>query len=373
MDLITSLSMNLLRYSRQKNNIKVSTECSWEEEKSDILERANWLCEQIIVKPEELMSKMPSMLGNFYGGQWAIYCCSMLSAAISNIAVLYPEKRENAISCIDKIIQIALSPTIREYDTMAWKEDALETLSGRKSHMTYLSLLSWIITNYKFTGGDDKYDTILHDCCEAMNRRLWQSKSFNLLSFPNKPIFFPDMLFAIVALHNYSKLFDGKYADSVQTWIQRAKAEWLNKQNGLLVSMLKYNSRPIRGSYTALNCYCLTQIDEEFARNQYIRMKKYLRKDEPLTGIKEFLRKSPDFKLDVNAGPIIKGLSPSGTTFALGSATYFEDWEFRNQILKTAEIAGHTVHEKNKRHYKLGEFFLVGEAAALAMRTNIKR
>lgn len=73
--------------------------------------------------------------------------------------------------------------------------------------------------------------------------------------------------------------------------------------------------------------------------------------------------------MDVDSGPIIFGLSPSGTAFGIGCATYFNDWELRNGLLKTAEIAGHTVVWKGKRHYLLANIALVGEAITLAMRT----
>lgn len=43
----------------------------------------------------------------------------------------------------------------------------------------------------------------------------------------------------------------------------------------------------------------------------------------------------------------------------------FEDSEVRNEVLRTAEKAGHTIRN-NKKHYAL-----VGEAVMLAMRTNV--
>ena len=71
---------------------------AWEEEKTDILERANWLCSKIIVTPEQLMNEAPAMIGREYQGEWAIYCCSMLTHALANISVLYPEKKKNALA-----------------------------------------------------------------------------------------------------------------------------------------------------------------------------------------------------------------------------------------------------------------------------------
>jgi hypothetical protein len=44
--------------------------------------------------------------------------------------------------------------------------------------------------------------------------------------------------------------------------------------------------------------------------------------------------------------------------------------EFRNQLLKTAEIAGSTIRWFDKSHYLLANIALVGEAIALAMRTS---
>lgn len=47
--------------------------------------------------------------------------------------------------------------------------------------------------------------------------------------------------------------------------------------------------------------------------------------------------------MDIDAGPIILNLSPGGTAFAIGCATFFIDMGFRNSLMKTAVIAGHTV------------------------------
>ena len=77
--------------------------------------------------------------------------------------------------------------------------------------------------------------------------------------------------------------------------------------------------------------------------------------------------------MDIDAGPIIFNLSPSGTAFAIGCATSLGDMEFRNQLLKTAEIAGSTVRWFDKNHYLLANLALVGEAIALAMRTSTKQ
>ena len=354
---------------------------NWNKSKRDILSRANWLCDKVLVEPSALLDSMPRFLGEHYMGEWAIYTCSMLVAALSNIVKLYPEEQKLCLSRMRKIIEIVLSPELRSYDSKKWREDPLDTLSGDNSHMTYLSILSWCITNYKLSGGSGEYDTILRRCCEALSRRMQKSPDMNLQSFPDHIIFFPDMLVAIVALRNYSILYNGHYSSLVSAWIRKARNEWIDENTGLLYAIkpavfsrktnAKYSNSIIRGSYTALSCHYLTLIDTEFAKDQYDKMKKWLIKKKPLVGIKEYLHKSPPLYFDVDAGPVVCGLSPSGTAFSIGSATFFNDYQLRCKLLRSGEIVGQTVNRGGGRHYRLGEMVLVGESTVLAMKTNI--
>lgn len=104
-----------------------------------------------------------------------------------------------------------------------------------------------------------------------------------------------------------------------------------------------------------------------------LKIEKLHRRETPVFGISEFLDKSPMFSFDVDAGPIVFGLSPSGTTFALGAATWLSDWEMRSKLLQTASTASDTIVDEaqNTCHYRLGEVALCGEAVALGMRTMV--
>lgn len=177
------------------------------------------------------------------------------------------------------------------------------------------------------------------------------------------------MLVAIVALSDYSKQNRGRYADTVAKWMGSAKTEWLDDKTGLFDENGKIDA-PVKGSYATLDCYYLTKIDPEFAYEQYENLKSNFSQSFPLSGIKEYHDHSCWLGMDIDAGPIIMNLCPSGTAFVIGSATYFEDKEFRNKLLKTAEIAGHTVKWNDCRHYLLANIALVGEAITLSMRTN---
>ena len=349
---------------------------SFDGEKKGIIRRANYLTSMVCTSPQNLLDEMPSGIGEQFQGEWALYTCSMTSAALANIAILYPQNKELAIKFIGQIIDIAMSEEIREYDRLRWREDPMDGIYGNLSHISYYSHLAWMISRYKQIGGDGKYDDLYYSLCKAMNRRIRQSPIMNQPTYPGESIYIPDMLVAIVALNNYASQYSGEYSSTVKLWIERAKKEWIDKETGLLASFLVQNGNsaeiepPVKGSYSALNCYYLSLIDTEFAKEQYECLKKNFKQTFPFVGLKEYHNRTCWFGMDIDAGPIIFNLSPSGTGFVIGAATSLEDMEFRNQLLKTAEIGGSTVTWFGKSHYLLANVALVGEAIILAMRTS---
>lgn len=347
---------------------------SFEGEKTEILRRRNYLVDKLVSTPEDVLSEMPGSIGSQFQGEWGIYSCSMLSAALVNIAKLYPEEKEQSIENIGKLIDIVVSPEMRQYDANRWKEDPLESLDSEKSHMSYLSILAWMISGYKAAGGSNKYDDLFYQVCSALNWRMKNSPTLNLQTYPGESVYLPDMLVTIVALSNFTHLCDNRYQETLNAWIERAKTDWIDKETGLLKSYVDFNGKDlsieVNGAYSALNCYYLTFVDEVFAKEQYDRLKTFFMQRCP-TGIKQFYNRSCWLGMDIDAGPIVLNLSASGTAFAIGSATYFNDTEFRKSLLETAEIAGSTIRGWNKNHYFLANMALVGEAVALAMRTSV--
>lgn len=361
--------------------INVSWGCrdhgNFESEKSEILQRREYLIEKLITTPQQVLNQMPSKLGVQFQGEWALYSCSMLTAALVNTSVLYPETSEENLQYIERLIEIVRSHELRRYDAIRWGEDPLSSLQTNTSHISYISHLAWMIGGYKCIGGTSKYDELQNSLCEAMNRRILNAPSNNLQTYPDEPIYIPDMLVAIVALEQYARQHQGKYSTTVEKWVKRARKEWCEPETGLLVSFLKEDGTqielaPVKGSYSALNCSYLTLIDEEFANEQYELLKKHFWKEGMISGFQEYHDKSPLLSMDIDAGPILFGLSPSGTAFATGAATFFQDIEVRNEILRTAEKAGQTIYWNGKRHYALANIAIVGEAIMLAMRTNIE-
>ena len=184
------------------------------------------------------------------------------------------------------------------------------------------------------------------------------------------------MLVAIVALANYARINGGKYRDVVDLWLANMQANHMDPETGLIMSMVPdgetwVGNQPMLGSYSALSVYYLTFVEEAFAREQYTLLKKAFLKKRPFTGFRELLKGTKGPILLMDSGPVIFGLSPTGTAFGIGGATYFKDAETRRRLLRAGEWAGFTVSSKRSRHYLLADYVPVGEAITLAMRTAV--
>ena len=91
---------------------------SLEGERKEIVHRANYLTSMVCTTPQDLLNEIPSGIGEQFQGEWALYTCSMTSAALANIVVLYPQNKELSIKFIGQIIDLAMSEEIREYDRL---------------------------------------------------------------------------------------------------------------------------------------------------------------------------------------------------------------------------------------------------------------
>lgn len=346
-------------------------------EKGTILRRRNYLAAKVITTPKQVLEEMPNDIGEQFQGEWAIYTCSMFAQASANIAKLYPDQKERSISDIDKLISIVMSPELRHYDEMRWGSDPIEDTATVNSHISYISHLAWMISNYERAGGGNKYDETLRRLCDNMNRKILNSPNLNVPTYPNEPVYIPDMLVAIVALKAYDIMHGDVYESTISAWIENAKNKWTDKTTGIITSVLSEGSMTpdgtsIKGSYSALSCYYLSFVDYDFAKEQYENIKEHFLQTFPVTGLREYTGGFHPLGMDIDAGPIILNLSPSGTAFFIGCETAFGDKELRTRFLKTAEIAGSTLTWNGRSHYWLADIALVGESIALAMRTTTK-
>jgi hypothetical protein len=342
------------------------------QEREDLLYRRAYLINKL-ASPSFDLNSMPSFLSKDFQQEWAIGSFSMATTALVQIAFAFPETRNESAEVVRTMIHHMLERQIRDYEVHWWNEDALDTLeTSNNGHAGYLGHLNLMIGGYRFLGGGGEFDDLHIRVSEALAGRVSRSPHFFIETFPNS-IFIPDNAAVVASLALFNRLHNQKHQQVVSDWMAYCKNNLLEPESGLLrpwITKAGQPHGPARGSYVAWNIYYLSMIDLPFAKEQYQRLKKSFQVDLPFgaKAIREY-KHGTTGPGDIDSGPIVFGLSTSGTGFAVAGARLFEDSEMLGGLLYTAEAVGSSWDANGTRRYLLAP--IVGDAIMLAMKTAI--
>ena len=337
--------------------------------KKDLLARRRWLLRNVATESFSL-KQMPPFSPTIMRQEWAIGTLSMTSGALANLVFLYPETRQESKEAIAKMIERILRDDLASYENYWWGESALSTLNGKNGHIGYLAHLNFMLGAYRAVGGDARYNRLHRSISDALARRVLESPHHYLETFPGQ-IFIPDNAATIASL-GIAQLTDGAdYEQPIEAWLAQTREHLLDPATGIIRPWIDSDGKgygPPRGSYAAWTVYYLNWVDRSLALEQYQRLKTNFAVKLPLglAALREYPRgyKGP---ADVDSGPVIFGLSTSGTGFVVAGARLSGDANYLHGLLTVAEAVGSTVGTRDARHYLFAP--VVGEAILLAMKT----
>lgn len=299
--------------------------------------------------------------GHPFDGEWTLITVSEAVASSVHLAVRHPEKRETYARNASDWARLLASPEVRAYDMKQWGNDPLTTLNTNDAHAGYLGHVALAMDAACLLGGER--DEQLHDeIVNALARRFEDSERGLLETYPAET-YLPDNVVAMAGIAQYDVCIGApRHRELIDAWLAKLKKHWLD--DGVLVFA---PGQPARGSGAAWNSFYLPLIDEVFAAEQSERMWTKFG-DTTVAGWLGGIREWPvgvERDGDVDSGPLVFGISPSATGYALGDAVK-RDRPIAAAILRNAEFTGVTFNGR----YALSP--LVGDAITLASRTTVK-
>jgi hypothetical protein len=152
-------------------------------------------------------------------------------------------------------------------------------------------------------------------------------------------------------------------------FVAYARSALLDPETGVMGFAIKgTGATPSRGSGAGWNSFYLPHVDAAFAAEQWAATARAFIVVVPpwFAALREFPHGRPG-EGDVDSGPLVFGLSPAATGFAIAGARHANDAASLGGLLATAEVAGTTWVRPGRRSYLLAPD--VGDAIVLAMRT----
>lgn len=332
------------------------------EDKADLLKRRAYLIQRL-----ENGDAMPNNLKDQFDGEWALVSHSMTAMALTNLAFLYPETASEARQQVEKLIPGVLKDEVKTFDRSLWGNQ--EPLQSTHGHIGYLGHLNISLAAYAFLGGQRKeYLDLFDQVSQMLEKRMLARSNFNEETYPDE-IYLADNAAVIASLalyHRYRQTPD----ELTSKWCREVDQHYRDNAGKILVFRIQPDGRPVpegRGSGAGWNTFFLFYADPEFAAAEFARLKAGYYTELPLGlgAIREW-PKGQDKGGDVDSGPVILGLSPSGTGFAVSGARVSHDKRMFSRLMRTAEVVGCTVGGE-RTHYLCAP--LVGESIMLAMRT----
>lgn len=299
--------------------------------------------------------------GHPFDGEWKLMALSWAAAAATNLGFSSAESRPQRGAEVSRWAKRMLAEDVRAYDTREWGSDALDTLSRPDGHAGYLGHV--LLTLDAACLLEAPRDEALHArLAEALTRRIAEAPSGLIETYPGET-YVPDNVVVMAGLAQYDAcLGEPRHAELIATWLRTVQARWEDPDSGVLVFA---PGQRARGSGAAWNSFYLPFIDARFAADQSRRMWATFG-DTALGGWLHGLREWPrglEGQGDVDSGPLVLGISPSATGFALGDATLRGRQPDRDGVARLAELVGVSLGGR----YLLSP--LVGDAITLAART----
>lgn len=305
-----------------------------------------------------------------FRGEWQFGTYQMAALGLLQTCREHPELAAELRPGIEHAIAGLLSPAVRAFDTQSWGEDALASLDGPHGHAAYLGYLNLVLTLDRATFADSRHTALNDRISAALARRIRAAPHQIIETYPDEayPV---DNASGTAALLLHQRLTGTDHSAAIAGTLECFRTRWRDRRTGLLLQAIDHRSgQPTdrgRASGTALAAYFLALADPHLARPYFGSLRTHLAGSILGFGYVDEYAAGEQGGGDIDSGPLIFGMSPSGTGFTIATARAFGDRSLYVSLARTAYLMGAPVTDGDERFFITGG--PLGNAIMLAMFT----
>ncbi len=305
-----------------------------------------------------------------FRGEWQFGTYQMAALGLLQTCRQHPELCTELRPGVEAAIAGLLSPAVRAFDARSWGEDALDSLDGPHGHAAYLGYLNLVLSLDRATFADSRHTALNDRISAALARRFRDAPHQIIETYPDEayPV---DNASGIASLLLHQRLTGTDHSAAIAGALEGFRSRWRDPRTGLLLQAIDHRSGQAydrgRASGTALGAYFLAMAEGELARPLYESIRSELTGSILGFGYVDEYAAGERGGGDIDSGPLIFGMSPSGTGFTIATARAFGDRALYVSLARTAYLTGAPVSRKDQRFFITGG--PLGNAILLAMFT----
>jgi hypothetical protein len=303
-----------------------------------------------------------------FDGQSAVAVEQMTLLALGQIVLEHPEKRADYLPAMRAAADHLVDPSTLRYAAKAYGHHAVSGMAPGEGH-AYAGYINMGLGMLRLIDPDTPHAR-LHDRLTAeLASRLFRAPDGLIETYPGET-WPPDVAVVAGSIGLHARATGADVRAQMDAWAARFERCAVDA-SGFLVQRVKSGTcKPAdapRGSGTALASYAIGFAHPGLSRRLYEALAQ--RGRVTLLGFGGLREYAEGFTGggDVNAGPIILGISVGATGFGLGAARMNGDRDLYRQLYRSAHLLGVPASSGDGETFALGG--VLGNALLLAMLT----
>lgn len=303
-----------------------------------------------------------------FDGQSAVATYQMTLLALGQIALEHPEKRASYLPAMRLAAERLADPRTLTYAAERYGQHGAVAMDAGEGH-AYLGYINLGLSMLRLLEPDTPIAAVNDRITAALAARVGASKTGLIETYPGES-WPPDVAAVVGSIGLHATATGTDRSALLQAWEARFTACALHPSGYLVQRVETTSCEPAdapRGSGTAVSAYFLSFSNPELSRRLAAALATTGRRS--LLGFGALREYAPGFvgRGDLNAGPIVAGVSVGATGFGLGAARAAGDRALFVELYRTAHLFGAPFPTEHGERFAVGG--ALGNALLLAMLT----
>ncbi|MFO0628009.1 MAG: hypothetical protein U0325_20710 [Polyangiales bacterium] len=275
-----------------------------------------------------------------FDGEWALVSYQLALLGMGQVARAHPTEPAGLRDAMTRCGRRLMAPEARSFGTARWGEDGLASLASPHGH-AYLGYLAMGLGMLRAVDPQNPTAAVHDALIAALARRLEAAPAGLVETYPGEA-YPPDVASVVGAIGLHASATGTDRRALIARWSQTFRARYVHPGSGYVVQRATLAGDPLdapRGSGTAVTAYFVSFADPALARDLARAVLRGVGTVAGFGGVREYPAGWSGAG-DIDSGPVLMGVSVSGTAFGFASARLLRDEARFTALWRTAYLFG---------------------------------